>query len=129
VGRDYGDYNMIWIVADHHETRNAVTSLLRDKGYEVTDMQCGGAVGKHLTFRTPLLIIIDCGMADSFDTLLTVRTQARARPIPVVMFSIDDPNMREKCLMAGADAFVVKGSLDWADMLTEVVRFVGPLRG
>ena len=29
----------------------------------------------------------------------------------------------------GADAFVLKGSLDWADLLTEIERFVGPPPG
>lgn len=117
---------MIWVVTDHHGTKQALVPLIAAKGYEVSELDCGGEVVKRLRFQAPALIIIDCGVADAFDTLNTVRGEPRARPIPVVMFSVDDQNLKEKALLAGADAYVPKGSLDWAELLVEVMRFAGP---
>lgn len=117
---------MIWIVTNHEKTRTSLATLLASRFYRTEELECGDEVVTRLRFRTPKLIIIDCGLPDSFDTLRTVRGAAESRAIPVVMFSIDDRNMNEKCLLAGADAYVPKGSLDWAELFEQIVRFAGP---
>lgn len=116
---------MIWLVSDHHGTRQSLPGLLAAKAYKVAELDCGDEVLKRVRFQTPALIIIDCGFRDAFGTLAKLRAQEPSRPIPVVMFSIDDQNQRERALLAGADAYVPKGSLDWAELLLEVVRFAG----
>jgi len=116
---------MIWIVIEHEDTRSKVASLIRGKSYAAAEMDCGDEVVKRLQFQLPVLIILDCGVAGIFDMLLAIRTIPRAASVPVVMFSRDDQNLQDKCLMAGANAYVPKGSLDWAELLEEVVRFAG----
>jgi hypothetical protein len=41
------------------------------------------------------------------------------------MFSIDDQNLKDRALLAGANAYVPKGSMDWAELLVEVARYAG----
>lgn len=120
---------MIWVVTSHHGTRQSLVPLVAGKGYPVEEFDCGDEVLKRVRFQTPALIIIDCGIADSFDMLKAIRGETRSRAIPVVMFSIDDQDLKDKALLAGADAYVPKGSLDWAELLVEVVRFAGPPAG
>jgi two-component system alkaline phosphatase synthesis response regulator PhoP len=117
---------MIWVVTDHHDTRGTLVPLIAAKGYPAAEIECGDEVRKRIQFQTPILVIIDCGMPDSFEVLAMIRAQVHPKPIPVIMFSIDDQNLKEKALLHGADAYVPKGSMDWAELLVEVVRFAGP---
>ncbi len=116
---------MIWVVTDHHDTRRALVPLIAAKGYEVVEIECGDEVRKRLAFQTASLIIVDCGMPDSFDVLSTVRNEPRATPVPVVMFSNDDTDLKEKALLKGANAYVGKGTMDWAEMIETVVQLAG----
>lgn len=116
---------MIWVVTNHHGTRQSLVPLIASKGYQVAEIDCGDEVLKRVRFQPLALIIIDCGVPDSFDMLKGIRGDARSHAIPVVMFSIDDQNLKDKALLAGAHAYVPKGSLDWAELLVEVVRFAG----
>ena len=120
---------MIWVVTDHPQTRQALAPLIASKGYETAEMDCGGEALRRLRFQRPALIIIDCAVPDSFEMLKMLRGDARARSTPVLMFSIDDQNLMNQALLAGADAYVPKGSLDWAELLVEVVRLAGPPPG
>ena len=117
---------MIWIVTNHHETRSALVPLIMAKGYAAEEIECGDEVVKRLRFQHPILIVIDCGMPDSFETLNTIRGEPRSQATPVLMFSINDENLKEKSLLMGADGYVGKGSLDWIELLAEVVRLAGP---
>lgn len=120
---------MIWVVTNHPGTRQSLMPLIAAKGYPVEEFDCGDEVLRRVRFQTVALIIIDCGIMGSFDMLKAIRGEPQSRTIPVVMFSIDDQNLKDKALLAGADAYVPKGSLDWAELLVEVVRFAGPPTG
>jgi two-component system alkaline phosphatase synthesis response regulator PhoP len=116
---------MIWIVTDHHRTRSALVPLIAAKGYAVAEIDCGDEVLKRIPFQDPALIVIDCGMPDSFATLTKIRAHLRRR-IPVVMFSTSDANHKAEALLRGADGYVAKGSLDWVELLAEIARLAGP---
>lgn len=116
---------MILVVASHQETREALTPLVASRGYPVAAIECGDELLKRLRFQKPSLVVIDCGLAGSFEMLDSIRAERTASTTPVVMFSIDDENVREKALLRGADAYVPKGSLDWIELMTEIDRFVG----
>ncbi len=119
---------MIWIVTDHHETRKSLPKLIAEKGYPIREMDCGDEIHRSLQFQSPSLIIVDCGLPNSFETIKAVRKEHAARSIPVVMFSVNDENLKQQALLAGADGYIPKGSLDWAELLTEVVRYAGEKR-
>lgn len=120
---------MIWVVTNHDGTRQSLVPLIAAKGYQVAEIDCGDDVLKRVRSERPALIIIDCGVPDSFEMLKKVRGEVQSWRIPVVMFSIDDQNLKDKALLAGADAYVPKGTLDWAELLVEVVRFAGAPHG
>jgi CheY-like chemotaxis protein len=117
---------MILVIASHAPTRLSLVSLIASSGYAAQAADCDDDVLQRLTFRKALAVVLDCGLADSFELLARIRAEPRAAATPVVMFSIDDENVREKAMLRGADAYVPRGSLDWADLLAEVQRFAGP---
>ena len=114
---------MILVVAHQPETRDALIPLITRAGHPAAAVDCGEEVLKRVRFQKPSLVILDCGIADSFDTLANIRAEPSARSTPVVMFSADDENLMQKALLQGADAYVPKGSLDWSELLTEIRRF------
>ena len=58
--------------------------------------------------------MLDRGLPESFEVLAEIRCEPRSRSTPVVMFGVDERNVRERALGMGADAYVPKGSLDWS---------------
>jgi CheY-like chemotaxis protein len=68
---------------------------------------------------------VPCG----FETIATIRADPRSASIPIVMFSRNERGLHQKALAHGADAFVAKGSLDWAELMDEVRRFMAPNPG
>ena len=117
---------MIWVVSDHQETRDALVPLIAAIQYQVAAIDCGDEVVKRLRFQITSLIIVDCGLPDSFHLIAKIRSHPRSATTPIVMFSTDSQDLKEKALLRGADAYVPKGSLDWAELLDEVRRFAGP---
>jgi|SRR5579859_3701485 len=117
---------MIWVVSDNQATRDALVPLIAALSYEVAGIECGDEVIKRSRFQTASLIIVDCGLPDSFELIAKIRSDPRSASTPIVMFSIDSQNRKEQALLRGADAYVPKGSLDWAELLEEVRRFAGP---
>ncbi len=117
---------MIWVVTDHEQTRKSLAELIGAKGYAVQEVECGDDVTKRIRFRQPALIVLDCGIPNSFDLLQSIRKDARFGRLPVVMFSANNDGLRQRALLMGADAYVARGSLDWAELLTEVMHFAGP---
>lgn len=120
---------MIWVVTNHDATRLSLSRLIAEKGYQVAEIDCGDSIVNRARFQTPALIILDCGVPDSFESLKTLREQPRLNGLPVIMFSIDDQNLENRAMLMGASAYVPKGSLDWAELLVEIVRFAGPPGG
>jgi CheY-like chemotaxis protein len=117
---------MILIVASHPHTRDAILSLVAAKNYPIAAIDCGNEILTRLRFQPPALIILDCDLSDSFDMLTHIRADPRGNAIPILMYSETGTNLREKALAQGANAFITKGSLDWAELLTEITRFLGP---
>src|SRR3954454_2091686 len=117
---------MIWVVSDKQATRDALVPLITAMRYQVAGVECGDDVVKRLRFQTASLVIVDCALPDSFDLITKIRSHPRSATMPVVMFSTDSQNLKEKALLKGADAYVPKGSLDWAELMDEVRRFAGP---
>src|SRR4051812_3585609 len=116
----------VLVVAAHPSTRDAIVSLAAAKGYDADALDCDDELMKRLRFGKPSVVILDCGVPDSFDVLDRIRGDALARATPVVVFSTEDENLRERALLRGAAAYVPKASLDWAELFVEIQRFAGP---
>jgi len=97
------------ITADPDTTdAQALVSLVTATGYAVDAADCSDSVLQRLRFRKPSLVVLDCGLADSFELLTRIRAEPRVAATPVVMFSIDDEDVREKAMLRGADGYVPK---------------------
>jgi CheY-like chemotaxis protein len=118
---------MILLIVKHNETRTALVPLIEARGYKALPAECGEDALRCLRDFRPRLVILDCGLPDSFEILEAIRgAEKTTRHTPIVMFSYDEPAIKERALQKGADGFVAKGSLDWAHLLDEIVRFIGP---
>lgn len=117
---------MIWIVTDDAVTGEELTRWIQKHGYTVTTMDCAADVPSRVRFREPKVVIVDCGLEKSFQIVQQIRSEAGSRKVALIMFALSDRDFRSKALAAGADAFVTRGSLDWAELLTELQKFAGP---
>ena len=117
---------MIWVVSEGSRTRDELVPLLEARRYAVTHLDCADNVPHQAMFRRPALIIVDCGVHGSLDLVSTLRGDPRTQPIPLIMFATSELITRDEALARGADAFVQKRSLDWAELFPEIQRLGGP---
>lgn len=120
---------MIWVVTDEATTRDELTGLLRSKGYVAEHVECVDDVPKRALFRCPSAMVIDCTVQGSFDLVSAMRAEPRTCQVGLIMFATGDPQYRVEALARGADAFVLKQTLDWAELFPEIQRLAGPPPG
>ena len=114
---------MILVVDDHDDTRHVLIKLLNASGYEAIGVCDGAQALLFLKTHRPRLIILDCHMPclNGFEVLQVIRSDAALVDLPVLMFSADraaeGPSLRQ-----GAQGFILKGSLDWAQVLAAVEK-------
>jgi DNA-binding response OmpR family regulator len=116
---------VILLVTSHAQTRDNLGPLIAQRGYPVSHVDCGESVMAHVRFKPTSAVILDCGLPDAFELLEMIRGDHRTRATPVVMFSADDRDLRDRALLKGADSYVPKGSMDWAELLAEIERLAG----
>ena len=122
---------MLLVVDDHGDIRNALVHLLASAGYEVAGVGSGEEALAFLASHDVSLVVLDYNMPgmNGLTVFLEMKKDERLRNIRVVMFSADAGKTRERALGFGVDAYVVKGSLDWVKLESEIVRLVGPGKG
>jgi CheY-like chemotaxis protein len=118
---------MILIVDDHEDTRDVLARMLRFEGYEAVAVSSGEEALAFLAANKPSLIILDYNMPsiDGLTLFRQIRKDSRVANVPVIMFSASGGDLKEKSLKAGINAFIVKASLDWADLRREIHRLAG----
>jgi CheY-like chemotaxis protein len=118
---------MVLVVDDHDDTRSVVLRMLGFEGYEAFGVPSGSAALQYLETATPDLMILDYNMPcmDGLELLAEVRKHARLQKMPVIMFSAGDGGVKNAAMRAGVEAYVIKGSLDWAAIHREIVRLIG----
>src|SRR4051812_36407867 len=106
---------MILVVDDHPDVRVTVVRLLMLEGYEAQAVASGEEALRYLESRIPHCILLDHNMPGmtGLELLSAIRADPRFAAINVVMFSAQDGPVKTRALAAGANAFVLKGSLDW----------------
>ncbi len=119
---------MVLVVDDHEDMRYLLVRTLALDGYQAVAVSGGTDALAYLMGNTPQLIVLDYNMPDmdGLTVLSQIRKDPRLAKIPVIMFSADDGPAMEKARKTGVDAYVVKGSLDWAELRREIVRLIGP---
>ena len=118
---------MLLIVDDYQDTLEALVRILRLEGYEAAGASSAQEAMAFLGANTPSLVVLDYNMGDTngLTILAEMKKDPRLGKIPVIMFSANDQHVKEMALSAGVDAYVTKGSLDWAELHREIIRLVG----
>jgi len=104
-------YPHLLIIDDDAMTRETLTGLLAESGYEI---QCAasGAVGIELASRlNPDVVLLDVMMPgmDGFEVCRLLRKDPHLAEIPIIMITaLDDQDSRLMGLEAGADDFLSK---------------------
>ena len=71
------------------------------------------------------LVLLDLGLPDSWGLDTLRRTLAACGGVPVVVMSgNDDANLRQEALEGGAQDYIVKGTMDGAAMVRNLVNAV-----
>lgn len=103
------DRRHIAIVDDDAGVLRALGRLVRTLGYETTGYGSGEALLSDLGRQVPACAILDHHLP-GLTGLETLSALARTTPpVAVVLITgLDEPGLRERCLAAGAIAYVLK---------------------
>jgi len=118
----------VLIVEDHEDTRSVLVHLMELDGYIAAGAGGGSEALVMMHEQRPSLVITDYNMPgmDGVALIEEIRRDARLRDVPVILFSAAFGDLQSKAMRAGANAFVSKHSMDWAELHREMVRLVGP---
>jgi CheY-like chemotaxis protein len=122
---------MILIVDDQPDISCALAMLLAHYGYEVSVADRGRDALRRMAERPPHCVILDYNMPemDGLEVLRLIRADPRYDRVHVILFTAcDEAGLRSAALAGGADAFVTKGSLDFAELERAVRRHCSPTR-
>ena len=114
----------VLVVDDHPDQCTMLGRLLRYAGHDATCVTDGPAALDALRERTPDLVLLDVMLPglSGYDVLATLRSDARTRAVPVIMYSaLSDPAARKRALDLGAQEYLVK-ALTGFDLLAATVE-------
>lgn len=119
--------DVILVVDDHDESRRVLLRILAMHGYSSAGASSAREALGLLDTLKPSLVIMDYHMPemDGLALFRHIRAIPRLADVPVIVFSAADGEVREKALGEGVNAWIVKASLDWAELGREIKRFAG----
>jgi CheY-like chemotaxis protein/nitrogen-specific signal transduction histidine kinase len=101
----------ILLVEDHAEQARVFADALRAGGYQVHLAQDGAAGLALARSHAPALVLMDIQMPgmDGLDAIRRMRADAQLRSLPIIaLTAMALPGDRERCLEAGATAYLTK---------------------
>ena len=114
----------VMLIEDDRTMRSLLTTLLEIEGFDVVDpnIENEESVFAAVLQHKPDIIILDVHLrrGNGLDILKKIRNDDRTRKINILMSSGMD--LREKCLEAGADNFILKPYMP-DDLLTILHKF------
>lgn len=117
----------ILVVDDDVDLCHLMVRLFKRFGHQADCENNGPAALAHLETKQPHVILLDVMMPDmtGIDVLRELRANAATAGIPVVMFSaLSDPETKKTALSAGANDYFVKASVDFAQMMQRLAKFL-----
>lgn len=100
---------LVAIVDDDAGVRRALSRLLRSFGCETLSFATGEAFLAGLGERSPVWAILDQQLPGMPGTeILDLLRQSRPDIQAMIVTAVDQPGLRERCLSAGAAAFLLK---------------------
>lgn len=117
----------ILVVDDSITTRTLEKNILEAAGYQVTTAIDGVEALKRLNEQVIDLVVTDVQMPnmDGIDLTHQIRETADYKHLPIILVtSLESPEDREKGMIAGADAYIVKRGFSQATLLTTIRQFL-----
>jgi two-component system, chemotaxis family, sensor kinase CheA len=117
----------ILVVDDSITTRTLEKNILEAAGFQVFTAVDGLGALRQLGEHPIELIVADIQMPemDGFELTRQLRESANYRNLPIILVtSLDSREDRERGLMAGADAYIVKRGFDQAELLATIQKLL-----
>ena len=118
----------VLIVDDNADMCRVLARLVRCSGH-AADVALGGQEAmEYLHSHRPDLVILDIMMPriDGLDVLQAIRREPRTSDVPVIMFTAaGEGELRERALRHGANAYLVKGTLDVHAINAHLAPYLG----
>jgi two-component system, chemotaxis family, sensor kinase CheA len=118
----------VLVIDDSLTTRMLEQSILESAGYEVDLATSGEEALEKAGKRRYALFLVDVEMPgmDGFTFIERARKDSNLRDIPAVLVtSRASPEDRQRGLSAGAQAYIVKGEFDQAELLEQIRELLG----
>jgi FixJ family two-component response regulator len=97
------------VVDDDASVRRALTRLLRSSSYEVETFESASAFLASLNKRVPECLIVDLQMPGMDGLELRISLTRAGMAIPTIVITAhDEPGSKERCIAAGAAAYLHK---------------------
>ena len=117
----------ILVVDNSITTRTLEKNILEAAGYRVTTAIDGMQALEKIEDDTIELVVMDVQMPrlDGFSVTEQLRANPRYRSMPIVLVtSLESQSDRERGMLAGADAYIVKRGFDQAELLAAIERLL-----
>jgi two-component system chemotaxis sensor kinase CheA len=117
----------ILVVDDSITTRTLEKNILQAAGFQVITATDGLEAIRRLEEHTIDVIVADIQMPnmDGIEFTRAVRSSAEFRGKPVILVtSLESREDRERGMLAGADAYIIKRGFDQAELLATIEQFL-----
>jgi PAS domain S-box-containing protein len=117
----------ILLVEDNVDQIQVMTDYLEAHGYRVSVAQNGGDALMLAQGYPPALVLMDIQMPgmDGLETIRRMRLDAQLRTLPIIaLTALAQPGDRERCLAAGANAYMAK-PVSLSELLAEIEARLG----
>lgn len=116
---------MILIVDDNPDVRLVLLRLFELEGYVAEGCSDGPSALEYILAHRPHCVVLDMSMPhmNGLEVLRTIRGDARYGQPKIIMFSAHDGELKDAAMAAGADGYVIKGTLDWFRMVDMVAKY------
>jgi len=121
---------MILIIDGDAAAGASLERVLRYRGLKAIAVQNGMEALSLLDIRVPKAIVMDLHMTgmDGLIFLHAVRTSAKFAAVPIIVYtSVFADETRRSALQAGAQDFIVKGTVGWEALVERIRTAVGDL--
>ena len=122
----------VLVVDDNVLVCRSLARLLSLSGFPTRCVETGQEALEFLKACRPSIVLLDVMMPDvsGFDVLQAIRADARCLNVVVLMYSaVSDPAYKERARALGANDYLVKGELSFAQMKQLVAGHLGRLKG
>lgn len=117
------------IIDDNRQTADALQQMLDVLGISARTAYGSTPAMTTLKTFTPRLILLDINMpgADGTEVLAFIKREPRLVPVPVIVITSDDqPETRQRVLMGGAKAMLIKPAT--LDVLEATLKKAGIIK-